>query len=281
MKKLTKKSRWMLYLSMFISGLVIFTTTFYVITAKNNSDPKLKLALVVIIIVAVLAVISMLISRLRLRRNTSNLTPEFFEAYEEISDKLQGTAMSSLEKKETMTDILDLFLLASKDNRQVLDVVGSNIDDFVSQIQQSFGYRSKLIFNILTGIQYSVAYLFMMQGVEYLKSDSGSFFSLQISTSMMLYLIPLSFIGIPLITHFIRKNRLALVVIVPICILALFIIFTEIMYRNFYNVPWVYTLIEGDFNYIPNLSILIFWIGLFASAVLLKWVQRKASIGRL
>jgi len=281
MRKLTKKSRWMLYLSIFISSLVVLSALLYFQAAKEKSDYISKAILIIIIIIAVLAVISMIISRLRIRKNTSNLTPAFFETYEQISDKLQGVAMSNLEKKETLSDILDLFLLASKDKRKVADVVGNDIDDFVYQIQQSFGYRSKLVFNILTGIQYSILYLFMMQGVEYLKSNENSFYNVGISISMALYLIPLAFIGIPLITNFIRKNKLGLVIVVPLCILVMFIVFMETMHKYFIDIPWVYTLVEGDFSCIPSLGMLILWLVLLAIASLLKWVQRKVSISKL
>lgn len=69
MNKLTKKSRWMLYLSLFISGLVIFTTIFYFVSAKNSTDSQTKgIVLSIVIIIAVLAVLSMLASRIKLKK---------------------------------------------------------------------------------------------------------------------------------------------------------------------------------------------------------------------
>lgn len=266
MKKLTKKSRWMLYLSLFISGLVIFSTVFYIIAARDGTNDKTEnLVLVIIIIIAVLAILSMAISRMKLRRNTKNLSPEYFEVYEEISDMLNGVNMSNMEKKETMSDILDLFLLADKDGRKVTEVVGSSIEDFVEQIQNSFGYRSKVVFHFLTGVQYSVLYIFMMQGAEFLKGKNDfGFFGQKIAISLPLLLIPLAFFGVPLMVNFIRKNKLVLAMIVPVALMGIFIAIMETLDKFFLHIPWIYTLAEGHINIMPNVGVLMLWIITFA-----------------
>lgn len=283
MKKLTKKSRWMLYLSLFISGLVIFSTVFYIIAARDGKNDKTEnLVLVIIIIIAALAILSMLVSRMKLRKNTKNLSPEYFEAYEEISDMLNGVAMSNMEKKETMTDILDLFLLADKDEKKVSEVVGKNINEFVEQIQDSFGYRSKVFFHFLTGVQYSVLYIFMMQGAEFLKAENGlGFFGQEIAISLPLLLIPLAFFGIPLMVNFIRKSKLVLAMIVPIVLMGIFIAVMETLNKFYLHIPWVYTLVEGHINVMPNFGVLFLWIITFALSSFLKVVQRRLSIKKL
>ncbi|MEX1377123.1 MAG: DUF1048 domain-containing protein [Eubacteriales bacterium] len=281
MRKLTKKSKWMLYLSIFISGIVIFTMTFYFISAKNSPNPLSTIILIIILILAALSVLSMWISRATLRKNTSALSLEFFEAYEKISDKFHGTAMSGMEKKEILSDILDIFLLADKDNKNLSDVIGQDIDQFVVQIQESLGYRSKLIFNLLTGAQYSIVYMLMMQGAEYIKSGTKTFFNMNLSLSLSFFLIGIAFVGIPLLTHFIRKNKIVLAALSPIAILALYIAAMEILDKYFINTPWVYRIIEGEINFIPNVWILILWIAAFASATMLKFLQRKISISKL
>ena len=282
MNKLSAKSRWILYLSIFISGLVIFTTVFYFVTAQKSpgSRPN-NLIIIIIIILAVLSVLAMLFTRLKLRKSTSALSPEYFEMYEEIADKLNGTAMSVMEKKETLNDILDLFLLAQKDGRSAEDVAGKNIDEFVNQIQDSFGYRSKLLHNIFVGIQYSVLYLFLLQGFEYLNYSGAGFFNQEISISTSMLLLPIAFIGAPLMTSLIRKNRLAFAMLIPIAIFILYIGLMESIDAFFMDIPWVYTFAEGHVNAIPNVWMLIFWIGLFVLAALFKWIQRKTSVKKI
>jgi len=282
MKKLSSRSRWMLYLSIFISGLVIFTALFYFIAAKNNNGGRPdNIIMILIIAVALLAIGYMLFSRLKLRKSTSALSQEYFEVYEEISDKLNGTAMSQMEKKETLADILDLFLLAQKDERSAQDVTGKNIDEFVNQIQNSFGYRSKLLHTIFVGIQYSVLYLFMMQGAEYLKNSDAGFFNLEVSISTSLLLLPIAFIGVPIMTSLIRKNRPALALVIPIGIFIFYIAIMETIHAFFIDIPWVYTFAEGQVNAIFNVWMLFFWIALFILAIVFKWIQRKASIRNL
>ncbi|MBN2878263.1 MAG: DUF1048 domain-containing protein [Clostridia bacterium] len=282
MKKLSAKSRWMLYLSIFISGLVIFTAVFYFIAAQKSQSSGLdNIILIIIIILAVLAVLFMLLTRLKLRKRTSALSPEYFEMYEEISDKLNGTSMSMMEKKETLSDILDLFLLAQKDGRSAEDVTGKNIDDFVTQIQDSFGYRSRFLHNIFVGVQYSVLYLFLMQGFEYFSQSDAGFFNQEISISTSMLLLPIAFVGAPMMTGLIRKNKPALAMLIPIAIFILYIGLMETINAFFLDIPWVYTFAEGKVNAIPNVWMLVLWIGLFVLAALFKWIQRKTSVKKL
>lgn len=282
MKKLTKKSRWMVYLSLLISGLVIFTTIFYIISTKDGvNDGNEKLILIIIIIIAVLAIVSMLISRLKIRKNTKILSPEFFEVYEEIADKLSGSTMSNMERKETMNDILDLFILADRDNRQVSEVIGDNSDEFINQIQNSFGYRSGILFNLLTGVQYSIIYLFMIQVFIYIENIGNGFFNQQLEISMIFLLSLLAFIGVPFLFYFKRKNTLFLMLAVPIGLLALFIAAMETIDKFFLDVPWLYNLAEGTTNAFPNIWFAVLWALVFIGAVVFKWLLRKASIQKL
>ena len=282
MKKLTARSRWMLYISIFISGLVIFTTILYLINSQKSpaGSPDI-IIFVVIILLAVIAVLVTMISRQRMRNNAKNLNAGFFEAYEEIADKLNGSPMSMMEKKETMSDIMGLFILASKDGRSIEDVIGGNIDEFVDQIQSAFGYRSKALFNFLTGIQYSVLYLFMIQLSQLLESPSDGFFNVNIDLSGAFILLPVAFIGVPLMTNFIRKGKFLPAMITPIALLGVFIAIIETLHKHFSHIPWVLRLVEGSANVIPNIFMLLFWILIFILALACKQILRRASIKRL
>ncbi len=282
MNKLTKKSRWMLYLSLFISGLVIFTTIFYFVSAKNSTDSQTRgIVLAIIIIIAVLAVLSMLASRIKMKKSTKNLSPEYFEAYEDISDRLGGSTMSNFERRETMNDILDMFMLANRDNRPVSDVVGNDIDYFINQIQNSFGYRSSIFFNLLTGVQYCVIYLFMIQISTYIENIDSSYFAQQINVSMIFLLSLMAFIGLPFLFYFKRKNKMLLMLVIPISILVLFIAAMETIYKYFMDLPLLYNLAEGEINAFRNIWFVLFWILLFVGSILFKWLQRRVSIKKL
>lgn len=281
MNKLTKKSRWMIYFSLFLSGTLIFSTIFYFIAAKDSSNGNAQKIMLILILIAVLAIVAMLISRLKLRKSTKNLSPEFFEVYEEISDKLSGSTMSTMERKETMNDILDLFMQADKDKRQVSEVIGNSTDDFINSIQSAFGYRSSILFNIITGVQYSVIYLFMVQLLIYMENTSDGFFNqlLDISTIFMLTLLAL--IGVPFLFHFKRKNKLILMIIVPVILLGLFIAIMETIDKFFLDVPWLYKLAEGQINAFPNIGFVVLWIFIFLVAITLKYLQRRMSVRNL
>jgi len=218
---------------------------------------------------------------MKLRKNTKHLSPEYFEVYEEISDKLNSSTMSTLERKEIMSDILDLLILAGKDNRQVSEVVGSDTDEFINQIQSSFGYRSSIIFNLITGIQYSIIYLFMIQTFIYIENIGKSFYIMQLEISMIFLLSLMAFIGVPFLFYFKRKNKLLLMLTIPVALLILFIALMETISKYFYDVPFLYNLAEGEINAFPNIWFVLLWSLIFIGSIILKWILRRASIKRL
>ena len=121
----------------------------------------------------------------------------------------------------------------------------------------------------------------MLQGSEYLKYSDAGFFNLQISISTSLLLLPIAFVGVPIMTSFIRKNKPGLALIIPIAIFILYIGLMETIHAFFLDIPWIYTFAEGQINAIPNAWMLVIWILLFVLAMVFKLIQRKVSVNKL
>ena len=179
-------------------------------------------------------------------------------------------------------DVLDLLLQAQQDGRSVNDVVGDDVEAFMERVQSSFGYRNRLLYHVLNGLQYSVCYLLLMQTVLFLEEAGRiSFFTVQPDISMVGLICVISFLAMPLIRYFVRRQSIGMVVLIPIGIGILFIGLTELGRAYLYHIPWVRTFLDGQVALIPSLGVLLLWVGAAAAAQLVKWLKRRASVKRL
>ena len=280
MKKMTKQSRALMYGSIFISGLVILTALLLLISASRNNRVINGAIIAGVFIMAVVAVGIMFFARKQIMYRAKLLNSEFFEEYERICDMLQGSVLGHLEKKETLKDILGLFIDAQNSGRSVEQVTGGNTEEFVARVQESFGFRSKFVFMLLTGIRYSVIYLFMVQLYEWIK-HGGSFFDAQPGYSMIVLLLPVALIGVPLMRQFIWKQKIFWAFLLPMALVGLGVAFMEITWANFMHVGWISAIHEDAFSYVPGWWFLALWTGIFALTFGIQWLIRKNSIRKL
>lgn len=282
MKKLTKQSRWIIYTSLFVSGAVIFSILLYYFNAKESSESNIIWILIAVIAIAVASVIIVFYTRKKIRIKAKLLNEDFFIAYEKITDSMEGSVLGYMEKKETLKDILGLFIDAQTSGRTADQVTGGDISVFISKVQDSFGYRNKFVFAVLSGIEYAIMYLFMIQVYEWLRGSEGlSFFQSKPGYSSIIILLPIALIGIPLLQYFIRKQKILLAFIIILSIFAIGVAFMEITYANFMHINWIRAIHENQFSYVPGWGFLSLWLGIFAISFGLKWIIRRKSIEKL
>ena len=119
MKNMTVQSKLIIYLSLFVSGALIFSTLLYFFGARDTANVNLTWELVVIIFIAILSAILVYAARKKIKTRAKLLNTEFFIAYESIGDSMEGSVLSIFERKETMKDILGLFIDAQNSGRTV------------------------------------------------------------------------------------------------------------------------------------------------------------------
>ena len=280
MKKMTKQSRYLVYGSLFISGLVIFSTLLLIMMTTRNGGQVNWAIFTGIFILAVGAVALMFYTRKRISYQAKLLNEEFFAEYEKVCDRLQGSVLGFIERRETQKDILGLFIDAQNSGRTVVQVTGGDTEAFVKKVQDSFGYRNKFIFLIISGIQFSIMYLFMIQLYVWLKAG-GSFFEAEGGYDMMVLLLPVAFIGVPLMRQFIWKQKILWAFVVPVAILAVDVAFMEITWANFMHLEWVRAIHEVTFPYIPNMWFLVMWVGILGATYGIMWIMRIYSVKKL
>jgi len=282
MKKMTKQSRWIIYISIFISGAVILTTLLYFFTAQDTSKADMSWILFTIIAIAVTSAFIVYYTRKRMRTRAKLLNEDFFVIYESISDSFENSVLSHIEKKETLKDILGLFIDAQNSGRTAEQVIGGDIKLFVKRVQESFGYRNHFIFTLLSGLEYAIMYLFMVQIYEWVRgTEQLGFFESKPGYSMMLFLLPIAFVGIPLMRYFIRKQKMFWAIGILVVMFGFNVAFMEITSANFMHINWVRVIHEDVFSYVPNWGFLILWVGLLIVSLGTKWFIRKRSIANL
>lgn len=284
MRKLTARSRGIVYLALFISGLVIATALVYFFTARSHDEANGQIPWVAagIVFVAVLALGFVFYMRTRRTRYTRNLTQPYYEAYELMGDILQGSPLGMAERREVLYDVLGLLWQAQQDERPVSDVTGADVSGFMERVQSSFGYRNRFLYHILNGIQYGAAYLFLMQVMLFFEeAGSVSFFAARPAISMVALVCVLSFLVMPLIRHFVRRQKIGTVVLIPVGVIIIFIGMMELARACLYHIPLVRVFLDGEVSLIPSWGALFLWIGAAAAAQLFKWLMRWISIKRL
>lgn len=282
MKKITKQSRWIIYTSLFLSGTVIFSALLYYFSAKESSDKSIIWLFIAILAIAVMAVAVVIYTRKKMRTKARLLNEDFFTAYEAIADSMNGSVLGYMEKRETLKDILGLFIDAQASGRTAEQVTGGNISVFVSQVQDSFGYRSKFLFASLSGIEYAIIYMFMIQIYEWLRGSEGlGFFHSKPGYSSIILLLPIALIGIPLLNHYVRKQKMFIGVGIILGFFAIGVAFMEFTYANYMGIEWIRKIHEETFSYVPGWGFLVLWISIFAVSLGLKWIIRRKSIEKL
>ena len=282
MKKMTKQTRIIIYSSIFIAGFLVFSAVLYFISSKAKVGGIETWVTLALIAAAAISVGIVVYARKRIKRTARLLDKEYFEAYELIADSFQGSVLGTLEKKETLNDILGLFIDAMNSGRKVEQVTGGDIDGFIRKVKESFGYRNGLLFGFLSGCQYAIIYLLFIQVYEWLRnSRSDSFFNANPGYSSLVILMPIALIGLPLMRYFIMKQKIVIAMVIPLAIFAADVAFMEITYANFMHIGFIKTLHEGDLSLVPGIGFLILWLALLAITYLVKWLLRKSSIRKM
>lgn len=282
MKKMTKQTRWMIYSALFISGLLILTVIIYLVSSRGNIGNARIWVAAIIIFIAALSVGIVILARKKIQKTAGLLDKEYFAVYEMIADSFEGSVLGVLERKETLNDILGLFIDAMNSGKTVEQVTGGDINEFIRRVKSSFGYRNGMLFGFLSGCQYAIFYLFFIQIYSWVRDSwNEGFFAASPGYSSLVLLMPIAFIGIPLMRYFIMKQKIFIAMVIPLAIFGLDVAFMEITYAKFMHLDFIYALHENGLSYVPNWGFLILWIAVLFLTYITKWLLRRASIKKL
>ncbi len=284
MNNLTKRSKMIIIIAACISFLLIITTTLlFIATNKSgNFNPSNNMLILTIILLAILSLVIVIVVRLRRNEYTKMFNKDYYKVYETMQDTMKNSNLTKMEKMEVISDITSMLYHAQMQKKDVKDVIGDDVNGFMERVKNSFGYRSSILFAVINGIIYLIFILTLMQGVNFLALEKGaSFFNVEMSTSILPYMILISFFVLPLFRHFVAKQKISWAVFVPAVLITAYIGFHELFYRIDHNIVWIEKYLSGNFVFISSYAVVIIWACVVAICLLAKWYIRKRSIKKL
>lgn len=282
MKEIKGRSRKIIIFSAVIIGLlVVSVTAILIFWPESEQGDSLPWILITIMILGLLSLGILIALNLRRSKYAALLQDDYYKMYETISAALQDSTLSIFERRDVLMDISDLLLQAQQNNRPIDTVIG-NVDDFIKGIKTSFGYRSNIVFNLLSGIQNTIFVLTVVQIAIYFMRGTNSFFNTTIGLMILPYIILLSFLIMPLMRYLVSRQRKVWFVAALIgIVVVVYIGVNEILHRFGRDIPWMQTYFEKEIPFISSWSILAVLIIIVALSWFIKWFIRYRSIKNL
>lgn len=282
--KVSKKSKIMILSSFLVSAALIATVTVYAVTVSRRGQLGSAELWFVIGMVILAAVIFGLFAWFRLHKNgyVKKLDAKYFEAYEKFCDALMSAKMSKAEIREIKLDVLTLMLEAQESGRDVKEVAGDDIYAFAGRVRESFGYRSTLLFELSSILQYGIFFVTFIQVLLYF-SEFGAvpFFKSEIGLSLAVMFIPIIFLIYPLLKRAIRKDKTAFAMFVPIIYGIAFIVLIIVLDNFLGNLTWVRFFLDTNIVMISSLWQLIIMAAVLAAAQIVKLYLRRRFVSNL
>jgi hypothetical protein len=282
MKEVKGQSRKLVIFSAVIIGLlVVAVAAIFIFWPESGQGGPFPWILIAIIVLGLLSLGIVIFLNKRRSKYAALLQDDYYKMYESISAALQDSTLSIFERRDVLMDISDLLLQAQQNNRPINTVIG-NVDDFIKGIKTSFGYRSNIVFNLLSGIQNTIFVLFVVQIAIYFMRGTDSFFNTTIGLMILPYMVFLSFVIMPLMRYLLSRRRKVWLAAVSIGILAaVYIGVNEILHRFGMDIPWVQTYFEKEIPFINSWGILAVLVIIMALSWFIKWFIRYRSIKKL
>jgi hypothetical protein len=283
MKKVKKQSRKLvIFYSVIIGLLIVVAAAILIFWPESDQGSSFPWILIAIIVLGLLSLGILIVLNLRRSKYAALLQDDYYKMYESISAALQNSTLSIFERRDVLMDISDLLLQAQQNNRPINTVIG-NVDDFIKGIKTSFGYRSNIVFNLLSGVQNTIYVLAIVQVAVYFMRGTDSFFNTTIGLMILPYIVFLSFLIMPLLMRYLvsRQRKVWLAAALIVIMAAVYIGVNEILHRFGMNIPWVQTYFEKEIHFISSWGILAVLIIIIALSWFIKWYIRFRSIKNL
>ena len=279
MKRVSTKSIWMI-VSSFLASAALIATLAIGMTAgswkPNNAFVIGLIALAALVFAGTVAV------RLMRRGYVRKLNEHYYAEYEKISDALGNAVMSSAEQKETKEDIVSLMLEAQEQGRDVQEVVGGDINAFIKRIQESFGYRNRLLFQVLSVIQYGVFFFVLMQSLVYFEQGGEvGFFDVRIAFNMFVMFMVVIFVIYPVSRNAMRKDKTVLPFVLPLASGIVYIGLLILLDKTLRHFEWVRFFLDSEVRMIGAWWLLAALATVMLAAQCVKWALRRRSLKTL
>jgi len=285
---LNRKTKMMFYSSIILTLILITITVLFIVDTEKRGGATLGMYWIgfTVVLLAVFAVVYSFIMRIRKEKKYSILGISYKNALDDIILNISTSNMSFYSKRQIEEELLDLFILAVKDGKKVEDVIGMNKEEFIKDIIKAHGARNNFFTEMLSGLQYFIIYLFLIQIVRYFEdfNINSDFFKIEFDNSTIILFALIAFITIPLIRRYYRigmnKDKIWVVILayilIPAATFAMFIGFMEILKSVAEKPGWIKYIVEGSSRVFDNVFYIILYSGVFFAAWIIKrQIQRS------
>jgi len=246
---------------------LVFLTTYIYLNAYLKSDQAATIiargdnlfmssqVLVAMIVVglSIVAVFAVYIKNKFRGQFVENLNDDFCVVFEQIEDYVGLSQLNRFEKIDLKGDVLMLFLEAQENGKTPEQVIGDDVFTFVEDMVLAYGVRNNFMNDLLTGLQFFVAYLVFVFLLLFFKGQN-TFFNIEIDYLLLLFFTIASFIIIPITFSGKRKSIRSkhkrsnlpylISVFSAIVIAVVFIASVEFLRSRFINIAWVKILMD-------------------------------------
>ena len=273
MIRITKQSKkWVIGIALLVGALVI--SLILSLVYSGSATPWLMIVITLLAVGSGGQAISM---RIRRGKYPALMDNQYDEAYESVMIALRNSGLGAIEQKDILLDIADLMLAAQRDGRVVGEVLGQDIGQFVNRTIEAYGYRHKLAFNLLYGLQCLVGSLVIVQAANCLLHGAAPFFETAVGVMILPYLVLLSFVLLPLMHHFIARQKLLWTILPPVLLVAAFFAINSLLHAYGEGLPWAQVYLDGEVVVIGAWWVLLILAIVFAGSFALKyWLRRRA-----
>ena len=279
MKKVSARSKWMIVSAFLVSAALI--VTLIVGMTVGSWEPNLTFV-VGIITLAVVVFAGTVVFRLRRGGYVKKLSDDYYAQYERICDALTGSVMSRTEVRETKQDILSMMIEAQAQGRPAHEVVGGDTAAFLRRVQDSFGYRNRFLFNLLSVVQYGIFFMAAMQLLIFFEEGGlVPFFDVTIAPVMFIMFILVVLVVYPVTRSAARRGKNMLPYALPFTFGVLYIGFMILLRHTAYHLEWVKAFLDGETYMIGTWWLLAMLASAMIAAQLVKWALRRRSLKAL
>ena len=260
-------------LAILVIASIIFQRTYD--GTKGQSSPILLT--IGLIVVSLLSVVFVYVRFVRKSRYEKRLHPEYYETYQGIKDSLAHSNLPLTDKREAISDILELLISAQENGKAVSDVIPNGTEFAYKVIQAYMKNGRKWVLLLLDGCVAFFGFILLTQTLLWLEQPLQNYFLQKIDNSLLLFFAVIAFVVLPFIKWCSAKQSYWAYML-PLLSGITLIGLMEALRYFFYESALVKILLDGSVPMIPSISVLGGYILLATLLFLGRRMIRRRSI---
>lgn len=172
---MTKRDKAVIVCAVLLAVFVIAGVVFQGITSAARKQASSLPVAVGLILISLFSVLFVLLLRIRKSAFEKKLLPDYFAVYQGIQDALNTSALPKADRRDALSDILEL-LLSAQDSAKPIGSVIPNPAAFTQSVLHSYANDGRrCFFNLINGCLACMAFVVMTQTLLWIESPKQNF----------------------------------------------------------------------------------------------------------